>query len=86
MSAVVDGAEILVAMDELVDREAEIQRLEKEKKRLEGEVVRVEKKLSNQGFIGKAPASVIEEEKLKGEKYKEMLQTVTARLDSLKNK
>lgn len=86
MSAVVDGAEILVAMDELVDREAEIQRLEKEKKRLEGEVVRVEKKLSNQGFIGKAPTSVIEEEKAKGEKYQEMLQTVTARLVSLKNK
>ncbi|MBQ0040875.1 MAG: valine--tRNA ligase [Clostridiales bacterium] len=86
MSAVISGGEILVPLDELVDMAAEIERLEKEVKRLEGEVTRVEKKLSNQGFVAKAPAAVVEEEKAKGEKYKEMLATVVARLDSLKNK
>lgn len=86
MSAVIDGAEILVPLDELVDIEAEIERLEKEKKKLEGEVTRVEKKLSNQGFVAKAPAAVVEEEKAKGEKYKEMLENVTARLESLKSR
>ena len=86
MSAVIDGAEILVPLDELVDIAAEIERLEKEKKKLEGEVTRVEKKLANQGFVAKAPAAVVEEEKAKGEKYREMLETVTARLESLKSR
>ncbi len=84
MSAVIDGAEILVPLDELVDMEAEIERLTKEKARLEGEVLRVEKKLANQGFVAKAPASLVEQEKAKGEKYKEMLETVVARLEALK--
>ncbi len=84
MSQVITGGDILVPLDELVDRAAEIERLEKEKKRLEGEVMRVEKKLANQGFVSKAPAAVVEEERSKGEKYKEMLETVVARLESLR--
>lgn len=83
VSAVVDGAEILIPLADLVDFEAEIKRLNKEKKRLEGEVMRVEKKLSNQGFVAKAPASVVEEEKQKGEKYRDMLATVVKRLESM---
>jgi valyl-tRNA synthetase len=83
MSAVINGGEILVPLDELVDKAAEIERLNKEKKRLEGEVMRVEKKLANQGFVSKAPAAVVEEERQKGERYKEMLSTVTARLEAL---
>ncbi len=84
MSQVITGGDILVPLDELVDKAAEIERLEKEKKRLEGEVMRVEKKLANQGFVSKAPAAVVEEERSKGEKYKEMLGTVIARLESLR--
>ena len=83
MSAVIEGGDILVPLDELVDKAAEIERLQKEKKRLEGEVQRVEKKLSNQGFVAKAPLHVVDEERAKGEKYKEMLETVNARLASL---
>ena len=83
MSQVINGGEILVPLDELVDKAAEIERLNKEKKRLESEVMRVEKKLANQGFVSKAPAAVVEEERSKGEKYKEMLETVLARLNAL---
>ena len=86
MSAVIEGAEILVPLDELVDMAAEIERLNKEVARLEGEVTRVEKKLANAGFVAKAPAAVVEEEKAKGEKYKEMLETVKARLSALEGK
>ena len=67
--------------DDLVDYQAELDRLTKEKKRLEGEVERVVKKLSNQGFISKAPEKVINEEKEKQVKYEEMLAKVTARLE-----
>lgn len=86
MSAVIEGAQILVPLDELVDMKAEIERLQKEAKRLEGEVLRVEKKLSNQGFVAKAPKAVVDEERAKGEKYKEMLETVKARLEAIKSK
>ena len=44
------------------------------KKRLEAEVARCEKMLSNPGFVNKAPQAKIEEEKAKLEKYKEMLE------------
>ena len=83
MTVVIDGAEIAVRIGDLVDKEAEIERLTKEKARLESEVARVEKKLANQGFVAKAPAHLIEEEKAKGEKYAGMLATVNARLESL---
>ena len=48
------------------------------------EVERVEKKLANQGFIAKAPANVIEEEKAKGVKYREKLKQIEERLETLK--
>lgn len=84
VSVVVPGAEILMPLDELVDRAKEIERLEKEKKHLESEIKRVEGKLNNKGFTEKAPAAVVEEERLKGEKYSEMLKTVIESLEKLK--
>lgn len=83
MSAVIDGIEIFVPLDELVDFEAELERLQKEKKKLEGEVKRVVGKLSNQGFIAKAPEKVINEEKEKQVKYEGMLAKVEARLETV---
>ena len=76
VSVVTAKAEILLPMDQLVDREKEIERLTKEKVRLEGEIKRVEGKLSNKGFTDKAPANVVEEERKKGEGYKAMLEKV----------
>ena len=84
VNVVVEGATIYIPLDDLVDREKEIERLEKELKTLEGEIKRVEGKLSNQGFVSKAPAKVIEEEKAKGEKYAKMLEEVKASLAKLK--
>lgn len=80
MTAVIDGAEIFVPLDELVDYHAELERLEKEKERLESEVKRVDSKLSNAGFISKAPEKVVEEERQKKIKYEEMLSKVNASL------
>ncbi len=83
VSVAVPGAEILLPLDELVDKEKELARLTKEKERLEGEIKRVEGKLNNKGFTDKAPASVVEEERKKGEKYKAMLETVLESLAKL---
>lgn len=86
MSAVVDGAEVFIPLDDLMDYEAELERLRKEKKKLEGEVKRVVGKLSNEGFISKAPEKVVEEEKAKKIKYEEMLAKVTSRLETVEKK
>ncbi len=73
---VTDGIEVYMPMEGLIDKEAEKQRLEAEKTRLEAEVARCEKMLANKGFMAKAPASKIAEEKEKLAKYQEMLQKV----------
>ena len=84
VSVVTEGAELYLPVDELVDKEKELERLTKEKEKLEGEIKRVEGKLSNKGFTDKAPAKVVEEERQKGEKYKEMLEKVLKSIDALK--
>ena len=52
-------------MNEIVDKKAELEKIEKELKRLEGEIARSNGMLSNEKFISKAPASKVEEEKAK---------------------
>lgn len=83
MSGIVDRAEILIPMEDLIDFEAEILRLQAEKKRLIKEVDRVNKKLSNKNFVDKAPQKIVDEERAKGEKYEEMLEKVIDRLKSM---
>ena len=68
----------------MVDIEEEIKRLQDEKTKLEAEVTRGEKMLSNPGFVNKAPESKVNEEKAKLENYKQMLINVEERLESLK--
>ncbi|MGJ0908553.1 valine--tRNA ligase [Clostridium botulinum] len=84
VSVVTRGAEIFIPLLELVDIEKELERLNKEKEKLEKEIDRVEKKLSNEKFVSKAPETVVNEEKEKGEKYKAMLKSVLESLESLK--
>ncbi|NFS08415.1 valine--tRNA ligase [Clostridium botulinum] len=84
VSVVTRGAEIFIPLLELVDIEKELERLNKEKEKLEKEIDRVEKKLANEKFVSKAPESVVNEEREKGEKYKAMLKSVIESLESLK--
>ena len=83
VNAVAPGATIFMPTGELVDTEKERERLTKEKKRLEGEIARVEKMLSNEGFVSRAPQKLIDEEKAKGVKYKEMYDAVVESLAKL---
>ncbi|MBQ7901575.1 MAG: class I tRNA ligase family protein, partial [Clostridia bacterium] len=84
VTGVVEGAELFIPLDELVDKEKELARLNDEKKRLESEIKRVEGKLSNQGFVAKAPEKVVAEEREKGEKYKQMLEKVLESIEKMK--
>ncbi|SFO98320.1 valine--tRNA ligase [Ectopseudomonas composti] len=64
-TTLVGEMEVLVPMAGLIDKDAELARLDKEIGRLEAEVQRVGGKLSNQGFVAKAPAEVLEKERAK---------------------
>ncbi|MNM76535.1 Valine--tRNA ligase [compost metagenome] len=84
MSAIVTGAELYFPLAGLIDIGQEIARLQKEFENLTKEVERVEKKLGNEGFVAKAPAKVIEEEKAKMQDYSEKRAKVLARIEELK--
>ena len=84
ISIMVEDLKIFIPFEDLVNIEEEILRLEGEKKKLEAEVERGEKMLSNPGFISKAPQSKIDEEKAKLENYKKMLNSAQERLIILK--
>jgi valyl-tRNA synthetase len=64
-TALVGEMQVLVPMAGLIDKNAELARLDKEIARLDGEVKRVGGKLSNQGFVAKAPAEVLDKERAK---------------------
>ncbi len=83
VSTVIPDAVIYIPFAELVDIEKEIERLEKEKNKLFGEIKRCEGMLNNEKFISKAPEAKINEEKEKLAKYQQMLMQVTQRLETL---
>ncbi len=64
-TALVGDLQVLVPMAGLIDKDAELARLNKEIQRLQGEVARVGGKLSNAAFVDKAPPAVIEKERAK---------------------
>jgi len=63
--ALVENAEVHIPLAGLIDKEAELARLDKEIDRLNNEVTRLSKKLDNEGFTSKAPEKVIEQERQK---------------------
>lgn len=83
IAIVLDKAEIQLPLKELVDFEKELKRLQKDKKEAEAELKRAKGKLSNEGFVSKAPAKLIEEEKEKVTKYEEILKTVKAQIEKV---
>ncbi len=81
---VTDSATVFLPLSDIVDTEKEIARLTAEEKRLTGEIERLSKKLSNEGFVAKAPAAVVEGERAKLAKYRENLEGVKAALAKMK--
>ncbi len=84
MSSIVTGAEIYLPLAGFIDVEQESARLEKELSLLHDEVRRIENKLANDGFISKAPAHVIQEERMKLADYVDKRNKVDARILELK--
>lgn len=85
MTAVVSGVELFLPLEGLINFEEELARLRKELAKWNKEVERVQKKLSNQGFLKKAPENVVAEERAKEKDYLEKRSTVEARIKELEN-
>jgi valyl-tRNA synthetase len=84
VSAVIHQAVIYLPLAELVDIAKEIERLEKEETRLQGEIARSNGMLHNEKFISRAPEAKVAEERAKKEKYESMLAQVQERLSQLR--
>ncbi|MCI8946856.1 MAG: valine--tRNA ligase [Lachnospiraceae bacterium] len=83
VSVLLADASVYIPFAELVDIRQEVERLEKEKKRLDSELARCKNMLSNEKFISKAPAAKIAEEQEKQKKYAKMMEQVENRLQQL---
>ncbi|MCI6068449.1 MAG: valine--tRNA ligase [Galactobacillus timonensis] len=81
--ATVTGGSINIPSQELLDVEEEKKKLTSERVRLEGEVARSTKILSNPGFLAKAPAAKVEAEKAKLADYEKQLAVVIARFEAI---
>ncbi len=83
---VCNGASLYIPFAELVDIAGEIARLTKELEKAEGELKRVEGKLSNQGFIAKAPAALVEAENAKKDRILALISDLNKSIEEMKNR
>ena len=83
VSKILDGFELYIPLGELVDTEKEIARLKAEIEKTENEIARANGKLSNQGFVSKAPKALIEGEKAKVQKFTEIREKLLVSLKEL---
>lgn len=75
-----------VPVGDLIDVVAEIEKQEKELKHLEGFLIGIKKKLSNENFVANAPAAVIERERKKQSDSEEKIAALKASLEELRKK
>jgi len=85
VTALFSGGEVYLPLADLIDLDKEIERLTKEKDNLEKELARVSAKLDNAEFVSRAPEKVIQAERDKMSKYRDMLKNAAERLDQLRN-
>ena len=78
-----DAGTLYIPLSDVIDFEKEKARLAAEMKKNDEEILRLEKKLSNEGFVAKAPAAVIEGERAKLKKYLEVRESITEALKKL---
>ncbi len=84
-TALVGEMEVLIPLAGLIDKEAELKRLEKEIDRLRQETARAEKKLANPGFVEKAPEAVVRKEREKLEEARSALEKLVRQAERIRN-
>ena len=84
VTAVTDSARAFIPMNELVDKDKELARLDKEKAAVQKDIDFLSGKLSNEGFLAKAPEKLIEAEKAKLAKAEEKMSKIMQSIGALK--
>ncbi|MBO4429606.1 MAG: class I tRNA ligase family protein, partial [Clostridia bacterium] len=79
-----DKAVIFIPLADMIDIGKEIERLEGEKQKMISEIDRIDKKLSNEGFVAKAPAAVVEGERAKRAGYADKLALIEENIEKYK--
>ncbi len=82
-AVIVEGATVLVNLEGIIDFAREAARLDKEIAKIAKELQGVSKKLSNEGFLGKAPADVIEKVRAKHQMLTEKQEKLQASKERL---
>ncbi len=85
LQVVTSGAKILIPMGDLIDKDKELSRLNKEKATCEKDVAMLSGKLSNQNFVSKAPEDIVEKEREKLAKAEEKLSKINEAIAKLQN-
>jgi valyl-tRNA synthetase len=81
-TAIAGNTSIFIPMSDLIDREAEIERLNKELERLESERIKAEAKMQNPAFVEKAPSSVVEKERAKLAEFSDNILRIKQQLEN----
>ena len=83
VSVICSAGEVRVPLGDMVDTEKELLRLKKEMENADAEINRVKGKLSNPGFVAKAPAQLVEAEKRKLSEFEQLKAKLSARMKDL---
>ncbi len=83
VTVVTDCARLFIPLSEIIDKDKELARLNKEKAGVLKDIEIISKKLGNEGFLAKAPAQLIESEKVKLSKAQEKLAKIEQSLAAL---
>ena len=83
-TALIGKMKVLIPLAGLIDKDAELKRLEKEMGKLEGDIKRTEGKLSNASFVDKAPEAVVQKEKDKLEEARAALQNLSEQAEKIR--
>ena len=79
-----EDSTIYLALNDLVDKAKELERLNREKEKIEKDLKKTSGKLSNEKFLANAPAAVVEKERQKDQENQDKLAQVVARINALK--
>jgi valyl-tRNA synthetase len=82
--ALVGDMKVLIPMKGLIDKDAELARLDKEIQRLNKELPRLEGKLSDESFLAKAPAQVVEKEQARLRELRASLAELRAQMEKIR--
>lgn len=82
--ALVGDMKILIPLSGLIDKDAELTRLDKEISKLSQDVERIEKKLSNPHFVDRAPEAVVQKERDKLSSAQAAIDNLAAQADKIR--